>query len=56
MKLIRCRDHGFDCDFEARSEDPEVALKEAAAHANSVHGLEITDEVVEMVKAKIHDV
>lgn len=56
MKLVRCRDHGFDCDFEAHAETEEEILNQAGEHAHTVHGLEITPEVVELVLATIHNV
>ncbi len=39
-KLLRCRDMGLDCDFEACGETLEEALKTAIDHARAVHGLE----------------
>ncbi|MEZ4866946.1 MAG: DUF1059 domain-containing protein [Caldilineaceae bacterium] len=56
MKLVRCRDHGFDCDFEAKSESEEEVLQAAAAHAVAEHGLTVTPELVEQVKASIHEI
>jgi predicted small metal-binding protein len=38
-KLLRCRDMGFDCDFEACGETPEEAFKTAVDHARAIHGL-----------------
>lgn len=55
MKLVRCRDHGFDCDFEARAESEEEILERAGEHAQTVHNLEITPELVEQVKQTIHN-
>lgn len=50
--VIHCRDVGFDCDGVIRAETEEEALKQAAEHAKSVHGLEeVTPAVVEKVKA-----
>ena len=56
MKLVRCRDHGFDCDFEAESESEEVLLNKAAEHVQTVHDVEVTPELAEKVKAGIHEV
>ena len=55
MKLVRCRDHGFDCDFEAQAKTEEEVLQASAQHAQTVHGLEVTPALVEQVKASIHD-
>ena len=38
-KLLRCRDLGMDCDFEACGETPEEVLKTAIDHARAIHGL-----------------
>lgn len=55
-KMVKCRDIGFDCDGVIRADTADEALTQAAAHAQSVHGLEVvTPEVVEAVKAAIRD-
>ncbi len=56
MKLVRCRDHGFDCEFEAKAETEEEVLTQAAEHAHTFHGLEVTRELAQQVRDKIHDV
>ncbi len=38
-KLLRCRDLGPDCDFEACGETAEEALKIVVDHARAIHGL-----------------
>jgi predicted small metal-binding protein len=38
-KLLRCRDLGMDCDFEACGETPEEVLKTAIDHDRAIHGL-----------------
>lgn len=55
-KVIRCRDVGMDCDFEARSESVDDLMQQAAAHARSAHGLEqIPPELLPMVQGAIRD-
>ena len=55
-KVLRCRDVGMDCDFEARAETEEEILKKAAEHAGAVHNMEeIPDEVHAKVRAAIRD-
>lgn len=55
-KILRCRDVGIDCDFEARAETEEEILKKAAEHADAVHNMkEIPEEVLEKVRAAIRD-
>lgn len=49
--VIHCREVGFDCDGVIRAESEEEALRMAAEHARSTHGLkEISPEVVEKVR------
>jgi len=55
-KVLHCRDIGFDCEAVVKAETEEEVLRQAAEHAQSVHGLtEITDEVVQKVRAAIHE-
>ena len=55
-KVLRCRDVGMDCDFEAKGETVEEIMNQAAQHAKEEHGMsEITPEVVEKCKKAIHD-
>jgi len=55
-KVLRCRDVGMDCDFEARGETEEEILKKAAEHAETVHNMkEIPEEVLGKVRAAIRD-
>ena len=55
-KVLRCRDVGMDCDFEARGETEEEILKKAAQHADAAHNMkEIPEEVLEKVRAAIRD-
>lgn len=51
MKLVRCRDHGFDCPFEVKGNEDEV-LQKAGAHAHADHGLNVNEDLVKLVKAK----
>lgn len=55
MKQLRCRDAGFDCDHEIQAETAEEILQLAAEHVQSVHGLEVTPEMVRQVSALVHD-
>jgi predicted small metal-binding protein len=43
-KLLRCRDLGMDCDFEACGESADEALKTAVDHARAIHGLKDISE------------
>ncbi len=56
MKVVHCRDVGFDCDGVIRAQTEEELLKQAAEHAQKVHNLkEITPEVVAKVRAAIRE-
>jgi predicted small metal-binding protein len=56
MKVIRCRDVGVDCDFEAHGETAEDVLNQCGEHARTAHGMsEIPPELLEKVKSAIHD-
>lgn len=55
MKLVRCRDHGFDCDFTAKAETEEDILRAVAEHAQHVHKVEVTPELVDMVRTTIQE-
>jgi predicted small metal-binding protein len=55
-KVMHCRDVGFDCEGVIRAETEKEVLAQAAAHAQSVHGVEeITPEIANAVRAAIHD-
>ena len=54
-KVIRCKDTGADCDYVARAETEQEILELVAEHAQSVHGLEVTEELVEQVRSLIKD-
>jgi len=43
-KVLRCRDLGADCDFEACGETAEEVLKTAVDHARAIHGLKDISE------------
>ncbi len=55
-KVVRCRDLGVDCDFEARAETEEEILKKCAEHASKDHNVtEIPPEVVEKIRKAIRN-
>ena len=43
-KLLRCRDLGPDCNFEASGETAEEVLKTAVDHSQAIHGLKDISE------------
>lgn len=56
MKLLRCRDAGFDCKHEIQAETDDEILRLAADHVQNVHALEVTPELVEQISALIQEV
>ena len=55
-KVLRCRDVGTTCDFEARGATVEEVMQKAAEHARKDHGLqEIPPEIAQRARAAIRD-
>jgi predicted small metal-binding protein len=55
-KVVRCRDVGFNCEGVVRAETEEEVLKQVAAHAKTVHNLEVvSEEVVAKVRHVMRD-
>lgn len=55
MKILRCRDAGFDCDGVLQAANEAEILAQAAQHAQTAHQLSVTPELVERIKKLIHD-
>lgn len=56
MKVLRCRDVGFDCDSLMRAETEEEILRQAAEHAKTVHDMsQVSEQAIEKIRAAIHD-
>jgi predicted small metal-binding protein len=55
-KVIRCRDVGVDCDFEARGENEQEIMQKCSDHAKSAHGMQqIPQELADKVRTAIHE-
>lgn len=55
-KILRCRDVGVDCDFEARGKDEAEILQKAAKHAMGCHsGVKMTPELQAKIRSAIRD-
>ncbi|HEY7037683.1 MAG TPA: DUF1059 domain-containing protein [Methylomirabilota bacterium] len=53
-KVLRCADvSGTSCQFVARARTMEEILQQAGQHAVEGHGLTVTPELVEAVKARV---
>ena len=55
MNILYCRDAGFDCEGVIRANSEEEVLRLAAQHAHEVHGVSVTQEMAEKLKALIRD-
>ena len=56
MKVLKCRDVGVDCDFEARGATVDEILRQAAEHAKTCHtGTQITPELQTKIMAAIRE-
>lgn len=38
-KMLRCRDLGMDCEFQAHGKTDDEVMRHAAQHAKEKHGL-----------------
>ena len=55
MKVLHCRDAGFDCEGIIRANTEGEVLEQAAQHALIVHGVSVTPELAEKLKALVKD-
>ena len=55
MKKLNCSDAGFVCDAVVTADTEEEVLTIAAEHAQSVHGVTVTPEMVEQIRTLIKD-
>ncbi|WP_411963352.1 DUF1059 domain-containing protein [Haloferax sp. YSMS24] len=46
VKLVACRDAGYDCDFEVRSENEEELIRFVREHAQDTHGVGMSSDDV----------
>ena len=55
MRDFHCSDAGLKCDFVAKGGSDDEILKQAGAHAQKVHGLQVTPDLEKKVRGLIHD-
>jgi predicted small metal-binding protein len=55
MKVLHCRDVGFDCEAVVRAENEEEVLQIAGQHAKSAHNVEVTPEMAKQISTLIRD-
>lgn len=55
-KILKCRDVGVDCDFEAKGKDEAEILRKAAEHAKGCHkGVAMTPALQAKIKGAIKE-
>jgi predicted small metal-binding protein len=55
MKVLRCRDGGFDCNQAIRAHSEEEVMRLAGEQAQTQHALHVTAEMETKVRRHIHD-
>jgi len=56
-KVLRCKDVGLDCSFEARGKTLDEVLKKAADHARKEHGVKrVTQDYLKSWKKLVKNV
>jgi predicted small metal-binding protein len=56
-KVLKCKDVGIDCAFEAQGKTIDEVLKQAAAHARKEHGVKrVTQDYLKSWKKLIKTV
>lgn len=56
MKVLYCKDVGFDCGYVAQAQNEEELLQQVAEHAEQEHQLtDLSEEVVAQVRAAIRE-
>ena len=46
VKQIVCREAGYDCDFEIRSENEDEMVRFVKEHVQNVHGVGMTNDEI----------
>ena len=55
MKVLHCKDAGFDCAGIIRGQHEDEVLQLAAQHAEQVHQVTVTPEMAEQIKGLIRE-
>lgn len=48
MRILNCREAGFECDYVVKGETDEEVLRNGGEHAMKVHGMKAEDITPEM--------
>lgn len=55
-KIMKCRDVGMDCNFQAHGKTDEEVMKQAEQHAKEKHGITtMTPDLAARVRAAIKE-
>jgi predicted small metal-binding protein len=54
-KLLRCRDMGADCDFEACEKTPDEVLNTAIDHIRAIHRKRVSESDRKRARGSIQD-
>ena len=54
-KVIHCGDMGCGCDFVVRGETMEEVLKVCVEHGKEVHEMNVTPDMLELIKGMVRD-
>lgn len=56
-KILKCRDVGVDCDYEAKGKTEKEVLNKATEHAKKDHNIKkVTEEYLKSWRKHIHNV
>jgi predicted small metal-binding protein len=55
MKILKCRDAGFDCNQVIRAHTDNEILQQASGHAKKDHRVDITQEMACQVQSLIRE-
>ncbi|MPR32491.1 DUF1059 domain-containing protein [Salmonirosea aquatica] len=55
MKVLHCREVGFDCLGVIKAESENEVLQMAAQHASDAHQVNVTPEMAEQIKTLIRE-
>ncbi|GAA4416217.1 hypothetical protein GCM10023187_47480 [Nibrella viscosa] len=55
MKVLHCREVGFDCPGVIKAENEQEVLQLAAQHAQDAHQVQVTPEMADQIRPLIKD-
>lgn len=53
MRVLYCREAGFDCDGAVEAADDTAVLSQAEVHVREVHDVAVTPELLEQLRLLI---